>query len=148
MSLKSHFYVFYIRYKTNFENKTIGGVLLQEIKIRNFYDIRICRRKKVIAHASCNFVNGEIQIRDLYVCKEFRGQGLGEVLLSKVFDYATEQQATRIIAYCGAEPFCEDGQIPMTQEMSWYEDHGFIHDHNVMGITPCMVKELQQQVML
>lgn len=119
---------------------------MKETKLRNMYEVQIHYGKKVIAHASCNYVNNYIQIRDLYVMQRFRGKGLGELLLTKVMDYASEQQVDKIIVYCGAEPFCEDGQIPMDQEISWYEDHGFIHDHDVMGATPCMIRELIQEV--
>ncbi len=121
---------------------------MTEHKNRKIYDAYIRRGKKVIAHTSCNYAKGEIYIKALYVLKKFRGKGLEEVLLAKVLDYAAEQKAERIIAYCGAEPFCEDGQIPMDQEVSWYEDHGFVHDHNVMGVTPCMVKELMREAVI
>ena len=119
---------------------------MEEIKRSNTCDIHIQRGKKVIAHASCNFANNEVQIRDLYVLHKFRGKGLGELLLSKVLDYAKERNASRVIAYCGAEPFCAGGQIPLEREVSWYEDHGFYHDHDVLGVTPCMVKDLTQVV--
>jgi GNAT superfamily N-acetyltransferase len=119
---------------------------LKETKLQNFYEVKIRHGKKVIAHTSCNFFNGEIRIRDLYVRKEFRGKGFGELLLARVLDYAVEQDAIRIVSYCGPEPFCEDGQIPLDQEVSWYKDHGFIHDHYVMGVTPCMIRELTQEV--
>lgn len=121
---------------------------MKETKLQNFYEVKIRHGKKVIAHASCKFTGGELQIRDLYVLKDFRGKGFGEMLLSKVFDYAAEQNAVRIISFCGPEPFCEDGQIPLDQEIAWYEDHGFIHKHDVMGITPCMVKELLQEAVI
>ena len=114
---------------------------MKETKSQNFYEVQIRRGRKVIAHTSCHFSNDEIQIRDLYVLKKFRGNGLGEVLLAKIFDYATEKQAARITAYCGAEPFCADGQIPLEEEIAWYQDHGFNRHHDVMGVTPCMVKD-------
>jgi GNAT superfamily N-acetyltransferase len=119
---------------------------LKEFKSKNIYDVQIRLGKKVVAHVSCNHYSGNIQIRDLYVLKKFRGFGLGEVLLSKVIDYASEVDAHTIIAYCGAEPFCEDGQIPMDQEVAWYKQHGFVHDHDVMGATPCMIKTVTQGV--
>lgn len=118
---------------------------MTEFKSKTMYDIEIRRGKKIIAHTSCNFVNREIQIRDLYVLKKFRGKGLGEVLLARILDYAAEQRAERIVSYCGAEPFCEDGQFPMDQEIAWYEAHGFIHDHDVCGVTPCMIRQLRQE---
>lgn len=121
---------------------------MKETKLQNFYEVKIRQGKKVIAHTNCNFFGNEIQIRDLYVCKEFRGKGFGEVLLARVLDYAAEQSAARIVSYCGPEPFCEDGQIPLDQEIAWYEEHGFVHDHDVMGVTPCMVKDLQREVAL
>lgn len=121
---------------------------MKETKLQNFYEIKIRHGKTVIAHTSCNFINQEILIRDLYVRKDFRGKGLGEVLLDRVMDFAAEQKAERIVSYCGPEPFCEDGQIPLAQEIAWYEDHGFIHDHDFMGVTPCMVKNLQQEAAL
>ena len=118
---------------------------MNEIKNSNSYEVQIRQGRKIIAHMSCSHTNGEVKIRDLYVLPKYRGKGLGEVLLAKCLDYATEQQAQRIISFCGAEPFCEGGQLPLQQEVSWYKEHGFIHDHNVMGVTPCMVRELPAQ---
>ena len=115
------------------------------MKSRNTYELQIRSGRKIVAHASCIFANCDIQIRDLYVLKKYRGNGLGELLLSGVLDYAAEQKAQRIIAYCGAEPFCEGGQLPMEQEVAWYEDHGFIVDHLVMGATPCVVRQLVRE---
>ena len=115
---------------------------MREIETANTYEVQIRNGLKVIAHMSCSLINEEIYIRDLYVLRHYRGKGLGEVLLTKVLDYAAENNAKQIISYCGAEPFCKDGQIPIEQEVSWYKDHGFNHHHNVMGVTPCMVKQL------
>ena len=115
---------------------------MTERKCGNSCEIQIRRGRKIVAYTSCFHANGTIHIKSLFVQKAFRGRGFSEVLLARVMDYATEQNAARIISYCGAEPFCEGGQIPMDQEVTWYEDHGFVHDHDVMGATPCMVREL------
>lgn len=119
---------------------------MKEIQAGNSYEVHIRRGKRTIAHTSCHYANGDVQIQDLFVRKKFRNKGLGEVLLARVFDYAEENKARRIISYCGAEPFCKEGQIPMDQEMSWYEDHGFTCDHMVFGATPCMIRELNYAV--
>ena len=116
--------------------------MLKEIETSNTYEVQIRNGDKVVAHVGCSFTNGGIYIRDLFVLRDFRGKGLEEVLLTKVLDYAATQKAKKVVSYCGAEPFCEDGQIPIEQEILWYENHGFSHHHNVMGVTPCMVKEL------
>ena len=118
---------------------------MKEIKNSNSYEVQIRQGRKIVAHMGCSHANEEVQIRDLYVLPKYRGKGLGEVLLAKCMDYAAEQKAKRIISFCGAEPFCEGGQLPLEQEVSWYKDHGFIHDHNVMGVTPCMIRELKRQ---
>ena len=34
------------------------------------------------------------------------------------------------------------------EEIDFYESHGFVHDHNVMGVTPCMVKTLSKAVVV
>lgn len=120
---------------------------MKEIKNCNSYDVQIYHGRKVIAHMGCCITNNNVQIRDLYVLPKYRGKGLGEVLLAKCLDYAAEKKANRIISFCGAEPFCKDGQIPLDQEVSWYKDHGFTYDHDVMGATPCMVRELKQELM-
>ena len=118
---------------------------MEENKNLCSYEVQIRQGRKIIAHMGCSHTNGEVKIRDLYVLPKYRGKGLGEVLLAKCMDYATEQQAQRIISFCGAEPFCEGGQLSLQQEVSWYKEHGFIYDHDVMGITPCMVRELSAQ---
>ena len=119
---------------------------MKQIKNFNSYEVQIRQVRKIVAHMGCSVANGDVQIRDLYVLPKYRGKGLGEVLLAKSVDYAVDKKARRIIAFCGAEPFCEGGQIPLEQEVSWYKDHGFFHDHDVMGATPCMIRELTQEV--
>lgn len=118
---------------------------MEETKQLNFYNVQIRKGRKIVAHVSCNYSDEKIQIRDLYVLEKYRKTGLGEVLLSKVFEYAAEKKAQTIVAYCGPEPFCEDAQIPLEEEIAFYVSHGFVHDHNVMGVTPCMVRELPAQ---
>ena len=115
---------------------------MKEIRYGNSCEISIRHRRNIIAYTNCSVVKGEIHIKSLYVRKAFRGKGLSEVLLARVLDFADEQKADRIISYCGAEPFCQDGQIPLDQEVAWYEDHGFTCDHMVFGATPCMIREL------
>lgn len=112
----------------------------------NIYDAEVCYQNKRIAYVSCNYVNEEIVIRSLFVHQKYKGKGYGEVLLAKVMDFAVEQDAVRIVSYCGPEPFCEDGQVPLDQEIAWYEAHGFVHDHDVMGYIPCMIKTLREVV--
>ena len=127
------------------EYVTKGGVITEESKQLNFYNVQIRKGRKIVAHVSCNYSDKKIQIRDLYVLKKYRKTGLGDVLLSKVFEYAAEKKAQTIVAYCGPEPFCEDAQIPLNEEIAFYISPGFVHDHNVMGVTPCMVRELPPQ---
>ncbi len=115
---------------------------MKETKCGNSCEVHIRRGRKVIAYTNCFYANGDIHIKSLFVRRAFRGKGLSEVLLARIMDYAAEKNASRIISFCGAEPFCEDGQIPMDQEVSWYENHGFTHDHDVLGVTPCMIREL------
>ena len=74
---------------------------MREIETANTYEVQIRNGLKVIAHMSCSLINEEIYIRDLYVLRHYRGKGLGEVLLTKVLDYATENNAKQIISYCG-----------------------------------------------
>ena len=121
---------------------------MNENKNSNSYEVQIRQGRKIIAHMSCNYSNEKIQIQDLYVLKKYRKKGLGDVLLSKVFEYAAEKKAQTIVAYCGPEPFCEDAQIPLDEEIDFYMSHGFVHDHNVMGVTPCMVKTLSKEVLV
>ena len=110
--------------------------------LSDFFELQIRQSRKIIGHVSCSLINGEIVIKDLYVLKRYRGRGFGDVLLYKVNNFAKEKLAAKIVAYCGAEPFCEDGQVPLNEEKQWYENHGFLHDHDVMGVTPCMIKLL------
>ena len=105
-------------------------VILEETKQLNFYNVQIRKGRKIVAHVSCNYSNEKIQIQDLYVLKKYRKKGLGDVLLSKVFEYAAEKKAQTIVAYCGPEPFCEDAQIPLEEEIDFYEitENGIRYD--------------------
>ena len=115
---------------------------MKEIRCGNTCEVSIRHRRNVIAYTRCSVVKCEIHIKSLFVRKAFRGKGLSEVLLARVLDFADEQKAARIISYCGSEPYCQDGQIPLDQEIAWYEDHGFVFDHAVKNATPCMRREL------
>lgn len=120
----------------------MGGNAVKEKEITNNYEIHMCRGKELAAHMHCSYVNENVVIKDLFVIKKYRGIGLEEVLLTKAMTYAAKKNANQIITYCGAEPFCKDGQIPLEQEVSWYKNHGFFLHHKVMDVTPCMVMKL------
>lgn len=114
------------------------------MEIANTLELEIRNHEKVVAHTGCLFINGVVQIKDLFVMEKYRDRGFDEVLLSEVLEYAVKKSAKQIVMYCGPEPFCEDGQIPLEQEILWYESHGFVHDHDVFGVVPCMIKVLEQ----
>ncbi len=109
-----------------------------ELDIKNRFD-------KVVAHADCSLIDGTVEIKSLYVLQKFRDKGLDDVLLSKIVQYAAEKNAHQIRVYCGPEPFCPDGQIPLDDEIKWYSAHGFFHNHTVFGVVPCMVKPLSHR---
>lgn len=119
---------------------------MKENEITNTYEIHMCRNNELAAHMRCSHVHENIVIKDLFVIKKYRGIGLEQMLLDKAFMFASKKKATKIITYCGAEPFCKDGQIPLEQEVALYESNGFILHHKVMGVTPCMVKQLTELV--
>ena len=126
-----------------------NGCAISAVAVRNLgrnthnnYEIHMCRGKELAAHMRCSYVNEDVVIKDLFVIKKYRGIGLEEVLLTKAMTYAAKKNANQIVTYCGAEPFCKDGQIPLEQEVSWYKNHGFFLHHKVMDVTPCMVMKL------
>ena len=108
----------------------------------NTLELEIRDEEEMIGYASCFFCNDVLQIKALFVRSMYRGKGFEENLLSEVHKYANEKKAKRIIMYCGPEPFCEDGQTPLDEEVKWYKAHGYQHDHNVCGTVPCMIKTL------
>lgn len=116
------------------------------MEIANSLEVKIENQGQVVAHVGCSFSNNMVHIKDLFVREKFRGQGLDEILMEEVHEYAHRKAAHKIKAFCGPEPFCSDGQIPLEQEVMWYESQGFKHDHNVCGVVPVMVKTLQREV--
>ena len=110
-----------------------------ELNIKN-------RLNKIVAHADCSLIDGTVEIKSLYVLQKFRKSGLNDVLLSQILEYAADNAAHKIVAYCGPEPYCPDGQVPLDEEIHWYSEHGFLNDHNVLGVVPCMIKTLKQGV--
>ena len=113
------------------------------MEIANALEVEIERDGYIVAHMGCFFANGEVQIKDLFVCEKFRGIGLDNLLMEQVHEYAHEKNARTIKAFCGPEPFCEDAQVSMSEEVAWYKTQGFIHDHDVCGVVPVMIKTLQ-----
>ena len=112
------------------------------MEISNQLEVEIKKFGKTIAHTGCFFCNGTVQIRDLFVREKYRNKGLADVLMMKVQEYADQKKAEKIIAYCGPEPMCVDKSLPLEDEMEWYKSQGFIHDHDVYGVVPCMIKAL------
>lgn len=66
-------------------------------------------------------------------------------MLKKVNNYAKKKNAKEIIVYLGVEPFCEDGQMPLEIEKSFYEKNGFKLSHLVQKVVPCMKKNMKEQ---
>lgn len=120
---------------------------MTDFELPSTYDVDIeDNRHNVVGHLSCSHVQNITTIKSLYVANNYRSKGLMEMLVGKAEEYAKEQQAISIIAFCGPEPFSKDGQIPLDKEIAFYEKHGFVLDHYVMGVTPLMEKQLQQEV--
>ena len=103
---------------------------------------KICNQR--IGYASCLFFadTDTVQISSFYVLKPFQDMGIEEKLLHEINRYAEMNHAAKILAYPGPEPYCPTEWKPMDVQKAWYEDRGFSHHHNVMGITPCMMKSL------
>ena len=105
-------------------------------------EVDIKKFGKIVGHVSCSCIHDWVHIKSLYVIPKYRRKGLEDILIGKVYEYAKEKQSKKIIAYCGPEPFCEEGQMPLEEEISWYESHGFQERHSVRGVIPCMIKYL------
>lgn len=111
-------------------------------------DIHIMLANKRIGYASCVAYDSlkKIQICGFYVIKPFQDLGIEEKLLQEIHDYAKLKQAAEIVAYPGAEPYCPTEWKPLDVQTEWYEKQGFKIDHLINNATPCMIKELQQEV--
>lgn len=112
------------------------------MEISNQLEVEIKKFGKTVAHTGCFFSNGTVQVKDLFVREKFRSKGLADVLLTKIQEYADQKRAEKIVAYCGPEPMCEDKSMPVEDQIAWYKSQGFIHDHDLYGVVPCMVKVL------
>lgn len=99
-------------------------------------------RDDLIGHCSCSFYPTckEIEIHDLYVIAAHRKKRFMDLLLENVFQFAKEHDAASIRAYCGPEPLCPGGQIPLAEEMDFYTGYGFKHISDVCGVIPCMIR--------
>ena len=111
-------------------------------------DISLKLGDQVIGYASCLYFDDlqKAQLSGFYVIKPFQDIGIEEKLLQEVLDYAALKEATSIIAYPGAEPYCPTEWKPMDVQRKWYESQGFKVDHMVCNATPCMVKALVNEV--
>jgi len=110
--------------------------------VNNTLELEIKRFGNIIAHASCFYGNDTVQIKDLFVREKFRNKGFDELLLEQIHEYAKERAAKKVVMYAGIEPFCPDPQIPLEEEMTFFKKHGYVHDHNVCGVVPCLIKTL------
>lgn len=113
------------------------------MEISNTMDVEIKNWGKTVAHVGCSICNDVVQIKDLFVREKHRGKGLDDVLMEQVHEFAQKKFAKQIVAYCcGIEPMCGDKSVPVEQEVDWYQSHGFVHDHDLFGFVPVMIKAL------
>lgn len=103
----------------------------------------ICKLGKHTAgYVSCSWYSDQIQIHSLFVSKAYRKSELMDKLLEEVYVLAEENKSTCVKICCGAEPMAKDGQIPLEQEIYFYEKNGFECKNNILGGIPVMVKAL------
>lgn len=107
----------------------------------NTLDLELYDNDTLAGHASCLYYDGIVQIRDLFIQKAYLGRGLDEKLLLQIHEYAHEKNAKKIVVYCGPEPF-SDNCMPVEEEVKWYEQQGYVLDHRLYGIVPCMIKRI------
>lgn len=103
----------------------------------------ICKLGKHIAgYARCSMCLGQIQIHNLFVSKTYRNSDLMDKLLDEVYVFAEEKEAGSIQIFCGAEPMTKDGQIPLDQEIAFYERNGFERMKSLFADVPYMVRAM------
>lgn len=113
----------------------------------NSVDISFLVGGQRIGYASCLFFEdqGQIQVSSFYVVKPFQDMGIEEKLLQEILNYADLNHAATVIAYPGSEPYCPTEWKTMDVQREWYESKGFVVDHMVNGVIPCMIKGLTQE---
>lgn len=114
----------------------------------NDYQIEIKNRKgSIVAFLRCKLQqNGKkVLIDSLFVEEKYRNMAFEDDLLQSAEQYAREKGASEIVVYPGPEPLCWSGQIPVSSEITFYKQHGYTHDHDVMGIIPCLKKTLSYE---
>lgn len=107
-------------------------------------EIAITKGRELAAHTSFCYVkqNSEVIITDLFVNEAYRDTAFMEVLLTEIEHYAAQQQARTIKVFCGSEPMCPDGQIPLEDEVEFYKQNGFQVKGYVYDIVPILVKTI------
>ena len=109
-----------------------------------FMELELIADKKVIGYMSCSYEYGECltRINSLYVIQAYRGIDIEDALLKEATDFALQHHSKTIVAFPGTEPYCPDKMPSAPEQIAWYEKHGYIHDHDVCGVIPCMIKSL------
>lgn len=109
-----------------------------------FMELEILLGRKVIGYVSCHYEKEKslTQIGSLFVLQAFREMDIEDILLREATDFAIQHQSATIISYPGIDPNCPDKMPPIEQQKAWYESRGYIHDHDVCAIIPCMIKTL------
>ena len=107
-------------------------------------EIAITKGRELAAHTSFCYVkqNSEVVITDLFVSESYRDTAFMDVLMAEIEHFAAQQQARTIKVFCGNEPMCADGQIPLEDEVEWYQSHGFEVQGYVYDIVPILIKTL------
>lgn len=115
--------------------------MIEMIFTQNSLEVSIKRNNKELAYMRCNYheLKEEVEIVDLDISETEKQQLCSEYLVLEAEHYAFRKAAKRIVSYALPEGRCENDDV---QSIQWYEGQGFIHDHDVCGVVPCMVKKL------
>ena len=132
--------------KTLINRMGLSAIVCERKYCGSNVDIAFKIRNQRIGHASCLLFEetNTIQISSFYVLKPFQDMGIEEKLLHEIHEYAALNQAARIVAYPGPEPYCPTEWKPMDIQTAWYEAQGFQISHLINGVIPSMEKQLIQ----
>lgn len=107
----------------------------------NYVEMQIKEAGKNIAFVSCTYheSKNEVEIRDIEIEKGYRNEEVRKYILLKILEYSTYVDAKRIIYYCHGI----GNGLTIDAELKWCLENGFILDHVVYDITPCVSLKLK-----
>ncbi len=116
-------------------------MITQVKKDNNYMEMQIMENG-LIAFAS--FIHhkskDEVEIRDIKIEPLHQNEEVRNYILQEIVEYGNNVNAKKVVHYCHGM----GSGLSVDEELKWFLENGFVLDHVVFEITPCVVLDLKK----